>query len=302
MIFMGVDLLMNGAQSKRIICYSVKGSSLTVGFRYGAGEAEMLLERYGGNGLFDFRRLVSKQSGIVFESHSDWHGPFIVAAVNDPDGDHPALKYFTGGNHRTTNKADGGEATARCEDCVFFADGEHVNDTVGTAREMEIRWSNLVQGYNTSKENGKGRAILREDHRMRILNGAFFTHVELIALENLKIERWYGLQCVLDAYPVTAFRGAKNNRPFRNTEETEAFSGDLSGCEMTHGGGGHRMTVGLDSEYGLGKRDRPEVVSGTNGMFISGGKAYYSIVNGALPMRRGERYAVRGYYRFEPED
>lgn len=261
----------------------------------------MLLERYGGNGLFDFHTLVGKQSGLVFESHSDWHGPFIMAAKDNADGDHPTLKFFTGGNHRTSNKADGGGTTAQCEDCVFFADGEHISDSVGTAREMEIRWSNLVQGYNTSKENGGGRAILREDHRMRILNGAFFTHVELIALEDLEIERWYGFQCVLDAYPVTVFRGAENSLPFRNTEKTDAVSGDLTGCEMTHGGNGHRMTLGLDPEYGLGKRDRPEIVSGTNGMFISGGKAYYSIVNGVLSMRRGERRAVRGYYRFEPE-
>ena len=277
----------------------MRGNSIAVGFKYGPGEAKMLLEQYGGNGLFDFHTLSCTDGGIVFESHSDWHGPFIMAAADGADGDHPDSRYFTGGNHRTTNKATGGGTTARCDNCIFFADGEHVSDTEGTARELEIRWSNYVQGYNTTREDGKGREILREDHRMRFQNGIFFTHVELVALETLRIERWYGFQCVLDAYPVTTFIGAKKDRPFRNTEETDAVSGDLIGCEMTHEGNGHRITLGLDPEYGLGKRDRPEVVSGENGMFISGRKAYFSIVNGLLPMRRGERCAVRGYYRFD---
>lgn len=165
----------------------------------------------GGNSLFNFNSAFLLNNTDVLPSDdftganavaawsmsgSDWLAPYKVTAVNNADGDTPANVYFTGGNHRTTNAATGGGATAAQQSLSIFVNGNKAitENVIYPCESVLVKWSNNVQAYNTSKADGTGRAVLNESWMMVVDKDGIRLHNTIKALEDINIKTYYGLQ------------------------------------------------------------------------------------------------------------
>ena len=297
--------------------YLIASDAIKIAYGYGDKDIVVSMQKKGGNNLFDFLQLSTIQKGgvigtaaettIVFIS-TDWHAPFVVAAKDNINGDNidsqtgQYYKYFTGGNHQYNNTGSGSTATARCQDIEFYINGNKVSQGSGEATSIEIRWTNFVQGYNTTKADGTGREILKEVHRLVFAPDSIIEDVELIPLEDIEIETWYGFQYsgratadpqVLGPYAYTRFVGATNKK-----SQLGVFT---SGQKLTTdiiGENTDRIRVNVDPTCDLGSRYC--LTDADNGAFTSGGnKAYFNIVTNR-DMDEGEHYYLKGGWEFSP--
>lgn len=277
---------------------SSDGDGIEISYPYSEDTLTVTLNKRGGNNLFDFRKIETNTEKLFDASSSDWHAPFVVAAVNNADGDTPENQYFTGGNHQTNNTGTGGAVTARTSALQFYADGKLLSaGDAGNAIKVEMRWTNLVQGYNTTKADGNGREILQENHTLTFANGKFETYVEVIPLEAVTMKTWYGLQAVVGSkYPNIRYPGGANRGEYQGNSE----SGDSTACVMDCYGDDHRMRIEVDPVFDLGKRSDSFAI-GTKGAFRTEyGKCYFTIVNKDVSMAAGDMYCLRGSYEFMP--
>ena len=158
-------------------------------------------------------------------------------------------------------------------------------------------WTNLVQGYNTKKSDGTGREILQENHRL-VFNGVNLeSFVELIPLEDVTMEIWYGFQWITDnAYNLARYIGA-TNRQLYNTSSANSNCGDTKCChyigynETTM----NEMLLDVDEDYDLGDH---KFLSGDKAMFTQTyGKGYCYIIKNT-DLDDGNLYGLHGCYTF----
>lgn len=272
------------------------GNGIEISYPYGNNTLTVVLNKRGGNNLFDFRKISTKTETLFDASLSDWHSPFVVAAVENINGDTPNNQYFTGGNHQTNNNSSGGAVTARTSMLQFYADGRLVTfGKSGNASKIEMRWTNMVQGYNTSKADGSGREILQENHILTFVNGKFEASVELIALENVVMKTYYGLQGIItNAWPKTRYIGGTNRAEYTGASE----SGDMTTYCMECYSNKHKMRIEIDPLLDLGRR-ADAFASGTKGAFSTDyGKCYFTVINKEISMMENDAYHLRGAYTF----
>lgn len=247
----------------------VNNNSDTVDVIYKYNNAYDFVVRFGvggGNGLLDFRGLFTIQNGseeisedassaVSFYSGTgdDWHAPFVVAAVNNGDGDHPTTENFTGGNHQYNNLGSGSTPTARVADIKFILDNRQLS--AGTnicGNKLEIKWSNYVQGYNTSKADGTGREILKEEHRMVFDGEHWNSYVSVIALENISVHTWYGFQwCGNMIWNHVRYIGG-TNRTDMIIGGTATNCGNYTTHKTYCYGTTHSLMIEIDPYYDLG--------------------------------------------------
>lgn len=293
------------------IAYSVGVDSITLSTKYtNAKDIQYVLKRKGGNNLFDFCNVyifdnanpipmihIENVSKIFISGGGDWHAPFKLAAVNNADGDQVSNTHFTGGNHQYNNTGSGSTATAECIRLEFIADGLTVSagDT-GHARNITMLWANNVQGYNTTKVDGSGRAILREEHRLVFDGYEFKSYVELIPLEDVSCELWYGFQIFHGSYNKVRYVDGTNRLPY--SLDTKSNCGDTTTSLMRlYDDQGNAAEVEVDTMFDLGKRT---YVTGKAAMFSETyGKCYCSVINEATPLYANCTYALRGSYKFK---
>lgn len=183
--------------------------------RYNA-EEDIVLEiaLAGGNMLPNPKRIytVNKYSDAIDASltpsryllnrYTDWFSPHQVRAADNADGDDIATVIFTGGNHMSNNSSSGGAVTAVCTQFDVLCDGVLVeNGNEKYCNSVVINITNEICGYNTWKADGTGRRILKEQIRITIgLTAKMDVEIIHTALEDVQRMRYYGLQCVNDAY------------------------------------------------------------------------------------------------------
>lgn len=285
--------------------YSITDNVLKVASHYTADKDLLVTMNLGrGNGLFDFASFklipygMDVESGEAFAetlmtNSTDWHAPFVVRATENADGDDVGNAYFTGGNHQYNNRGSGSTATARALSLRFFVDGREVVSEKGYANNIEIRWVNNVQGYNTRKADGSGREILQESHRL-IYDGIEWSEtIELKPLENVVMERWYGLQFVRGTvYPNYRYIGAEDRALHQGDSSN---SGGKSADGIVGFGDEHRIEMNIDTAVDLGKRE----FSGANGALCSEEKSYMFMID-YKEMDAGAVYRLQGGYKFMP--
>lgn len=299
-------------QGLSTIAYKVSNDSITLSSKYSnAKDVQYVLERKGGNNLFDFSKIYIYDSSdslpvihdisdtnLFISGVGDWHAPFKIAAVNNANGDQPQNdSYFTGGNHQYNNTGSGSTATASHVSLEFIADGiTLVSGDTGYAKNIEIVWVNNIQGYNTTKADGSGREILQERHKMFFDGYEFKTYVELVPLEDITCKLWYGFQIFNDAYTHVqyldgSYRAAKS-------VSIESESGDASSTIVRlFDDAGNVAEMEIDPTFDLGKRSN---YTGTGSMFTASyGKTYCGIINKSTAMNEGCVYSLRGIYRFK---
>jgi hypothetical protein len=138
----------------------------------------------------------------LLNRYTDWFSPHQVRAVNNADGDNTATVIFTGGNHMSNNSSSGGVVTGDCTQFDVLCDGMLIgNGDTAYCNGLTINITNEICGYNTWKADGTGRRILKEQIRITIgLTAKMDVEIIHTALEDVQRMRYYGLQCVNDAY------------------------------------------------------------------------------------------------------
>lgn len=283
--------------------YHIDNNTLKVASHYLSDKDLLVTMNLGrGNGLFDFASFKLYPAGLTIPEGennaetllsvgTDYHAPFIVKAIENADGDDVGNSYFTGGNHQYNNQGSGSTPTARSLSLRFFVDGQEIVSGQGYANKVEIRWTNNVQGYNTRKADGTGREILQERHRLVFDGVAWSETIDLEPLEDILMERWYGLQFVFGTlYPNHRYIGAEDRGLHT---EASSSSGGKDADGIVAYGDKHRVEMTIDTSVDLGKR----TLSGQTGALCSNGKAYMFIID-YKEMGAGEVYRLCGGYRF----
>lgn len=264
----------------------------------------------GGNGLIDFRGFYTIPNGTddlsengdnavaYLETSGDWHAPFIVSASQNADGDQPSNRYFTGGNHQYNNTGSGSTPTARVANIKFVLDNRELSaDDNKCGRVLEIKWNNYVQAFNTTKEDGTGREVLKEEHRLVFDGRTWESYVSLIPLEDITIGTWYGFQLMglNTVFQNIRYIGATNRGLYNYA--TASDCGDSKTNEMVCYGTTHQESMRIDPTYDLG--DFTHI--GTNKSLFSEtyGKAYAYLV-ASTAMEEGTIWSAHATYRFVP--
>lgn len=285
---------------------SVLMSDESVAIRSRYSDAEDLIikiGRHGGNNLIDFQQVgfVNRYAAgysidrMIIETASDFFSPHQIYADSNADGDHPDKTYFTGGSH-TSDNASGGGATATNVRFDVYADGQSLSagDTC-IADTVVISWRNLVNGYNTSKDDGTGRNILQEDIRLTIKDGKVTANVTHTALEALHRITYYGLQQRLNRFSTIRFVGGSNRSVIQTSANANSGSKNCRDVVM-ESSIGDCCRVHID-QTDIGDFDGNKAYP--HSAFTSYGKSYFTLFAGAnFAMLAGDQTMMDGYYRF----
>lgn len=301
------------------IYYSITKDQVTAISKYSPWQdIAVLLKKRGVNQIFDFDDVAvipnvtpristnpDKMDSLFPELGAgigtDSHGPFQVRALENIDGDIPECNHFTGGNHGYDNSGSlEVSATGRTSHYAFYGDGCPLSDGAGWCNVLTLKWTNLVQGYNTIRQSGGGREILQENHTLTFDGREWSSYVELLPLERVLLQRWYGFQCRLSKkyYSKVRFPGGAN----RGLLEQGADCGNRDCNRIEILGEEHKLIMELDPLLDLGRR---ELYVGDIGAFSAPyGKAYFNIINPQSDetlrtWEAGELYVLRGKYIFE---
>ena len=286
-----------------VIYWRVSDGKIIVVSKYGANkDIAVTLARKGGNNIFDFMKFAEIENADCYPANdlttaqditgvgTDMHAPFKVRAVADIDGDN-ADSIYTGGNHGYNSLPTGRTAALR-----FFANGKEAKEGDGYCSFVELRWTNFVQAWNTVKKDGSGREVLQENHKIVFDGIEWREDIEIIPLENVLIETWYGLQFygTHSIYPNIHYVGGLNRGVFSGSENSDC--GDNKASKIIGYGDSHRIEMEIDPSFDLGDRSMYE---GTTGAFVSGMKAYFYIIRNH-DLTKDSLYALKGIYRFLP--
>lgn len=170
-------------------------------------DMRVVLKKRGPNAIFDFakwylapnpNRTVLTEIGeqyLVLSAETDTFSPYVVRATSNIDGDMPRSGDFTGGNHSYFNVGYGGSPTGRTADIEIYVDGVSVNGVYqGYATTVDIIVKNRIQANNTKKADGGGREVLEETNSLRFDGIKWKSRINVTALEDIDIRRYYGLQ------------------------------------------------------------------------------------------------------------
>ena len=296
------------------IFYEILDDQIIVVSKYdGQQDIAVTLKKTGPNHLFEFfniafipntRKEVSRDTGSRISRYypgTDWHMPYIMRAVENGDGDKPEKRFYTGGNHGYDNTSSPEtSATGKTAKLCFLVDGFPVFQGSGYCGRLEFRWTNLIQGYNTTKEDGSGRAILRENHKMTFDGKEWNSYVELIPLETVCIESWYGFGCnfVEPYYTHIRYPGGNN----REELGIVSSSGNKDCYRIEIYGDHDKIILELDPLLDLGKRELYEGDSGAFSMPYH--KVYFHIIHSSADetlrtWQAGQMHVIRCKYIFE---
>lgn len=130
--------------------------------------------------------VVSFGTSIAAATTTDSILPVIVGAVNDIDGDNTS-HWFTGQNHAYGNVSAGVTPTMREVSCDVSVDGAPVaiGELAVRGKVCKIEVVNMVQGFNTCKEDGTGREIIKQKISVLCTDDKCSVRVEYLALEDV---------------------------------------------------------------------------------------------------------------------
>ena len=284
---------------KKPLKVSLSSSGIYYSINYGTSDKIIFsMARKGPNSIFDFSTIKTSSGSLSYQNSSDFFGPYIVKALNNINGDNATSVYFTGGNHGYQNSGTIGGAntpTGRTSSLAFYVDNLKVDSFDGYANIIKIVWTNHIQGYNTTKTDGTGREILKETYTLEITEQGIEVHNDIEPLEDLVIERYYGLQAQKGAWDNWyRFEGASNRK--RNSWSVASDSGDYGTTKILSGNdNGDVMEISLSNNIDLGKLDLATI--GHNA-FTSPTKAYFRLINNSPTLMAGDIYSFEGEYRF----
>jgi len=268
-------------------------------------ENNMTLSLYfsqcGVNNLFaiDKIKLVNDENDILIESCTDWIGPYIVKAI-DQDSD-IENKDFTGGWHGTNGYARI-EATACSKAYTIFADGKEItSEESGQANNIRIVTKNHIKGYNTDNY------ILEETVTYTIHGSQVDVKVEILALEDIMILRYYGLQTQNNKFDKTIQYFYEDGSLMTKSLDNENDSGidnksKVMAFELSSNNHPFLLKAWINSEGTLSSfdylsLDKPKAFT------TQYHKSYFNLIDGIpLTLKSGKTTNWSGGYSFKVEN
>jgi hypothetical protein len=257
--------------------------------------ANMLWQLYGVSFYKDNELVYSNIAG------SDSFSPYHVAALNNIDGDDAqgSLPRFTGGTHGYDGGSTG-TPTASSVSCELFVDGKLI-DTNGeySGNNICLCVKNDIQGWNTKKINGSGRAIIEESITYKIINSDdnLLVSNQICALEDVNITLYYGLQIAFARGAVKYISDEKSE--WNDGATSSSYVGDSLDAVLAKNAAIVQMMF-VDS-YGLGKfgylsSDKPKAFLSA----ASNSKSYYNLINGKnCELNAGDTIYMKGGFFFD---
>jgi len=296
------------ADNCRFYCVSDTKSALLM-WRYKGKNIALSMRIKGVNQIFDVEKLyynnddtftndLSKYT-LFITNGTDWLGPVVIKANQNADGDFPDKSHFTGGNHGADNsgKIEDNAPSGATRGLSIVIDGERREAFSGYCNEVIIRWTDYVQAANTTKMDGTGREVLKEEHTA-VFDGTdsgFRITTRFIALESITFLRLYGLQSsATTKFDTVTFVGSKTGG------EPQPIVPDLRGDLHTTS---VRLDGPLSVEYGVTEGLADGTYQTSHAAFTSGTKCYLFLINPNAPKRcvldTEESVYYVGWYRFE---
>jgi len=245
---------------------------------------------------FEYYASSSDQPKNVFNSGTDWIGPYFVRQKASKSEN--INQQFTGGWHGSNGDGTG-KPTAFTKNTVITADGKQVSEKFsGVCDSLKILVVNHVQGYDN-----KNTSILQETVTYQINpKKQIQVQVKITALENITIERYYGMQSVnfalfdsvTYATPCSQINAATVKANSRCSSNT-----NLNSIKLTGNTSKHFTKLTIDTSVGLGSFEHlgenlPKAFS------ASYGKSYFNLVNGKdLLLNKGDSVCWQGTYEFQ---
>ena len=233
-----------------------------------------------------------------FNSATDWIGPYFVCGDENIHAGLP--QKFTGGWHGSNGDGTGNATASTNSVTIFVNEKKMTGNFERDAQLVDLVITNFIRGYDYSLS---GKNLLRETVRYAVTpDRRIDVHVSIEALEDLRIQRYYGLQsqnfAIFDSVKYVA------GQRIINTEVV----GANSRCRLNDGvntiilcsrDNQHQLKLELNTREGLGTFDYlgtglPKVFS------ASYRKSYFNLVSGKeLKMKRGEQVYWKGSYFFD---
>lgn len=238
--------------------------------------------------------------GTIFQNAtSDWIGPYTVRSSND-DGGKPDSWEFTGGWHGY-NGDQTGEKTASNKSFKYYIDNKEILDgEVKAGNKLKIVVVNNIQSSGTKKVDGTGREVLEETIVYTITQNSINVEVQIKALEQIKITKYYGLQTVNNSYNGQLLYNDDSMKKWTDCNNVKIDGGVKaeSDCgEFKLKNNNDLLIAWVDKNYGLGKRkyvndDKPVVWSADYN------KTYMVLIDGNCDLQTDEVLYWRGGYKF----
>ena len=271
--------------------------------KYGeSSDLRVTFDKFTDNQLFGLHKVAKKLNGnmnpvsftigtTICEQDTDWIGPYYVKATSNGDS---GIKARTGGAH-----PNGTTPTAITDSVDLYIDGILYSATSGDmlCNKVDIYVNNRVMAYNTLTTS---RYVLKEQHHYSIVGNEITVKVNILPLESITIEDYYGMQCYQGFYDTIHYIGGQYAGAVASLN-TNTNSGVKSTYFCTKAifkktGTTEFMEIELDSSIGLGNR---EYLPLTSPMIISKDfeKSYmWQIYNNSIPFVPGGIKSWRGKY------
>lgn len=235
----------------------------------------------------------------LMESCTDWIGPMIVRSA-DHTLNSKYIPEFTGGWHTVVR--NGMEVkTGSTSSVSYYIDGKLLkNDTKTYGNTVEIIVTNLISGYNQVDFDKKGE-IVKEIVTYKIVRGVVNVSVTLEALNDLIIERYYGLQTQNSLWDKVTY--ISSDKSIESSYETDVDNcsalrsdGKIVFSEFKLDSNLINLIVCLDTSFGLGNFENLQI--GLPYIFTKKyGKTYFNLINGnPVTLSKGQRIQWQGSY------
>ena len=256
----------------------------------------LVFKPFGVNSLWQLKAIaLHRPDGMILSSKTtstDSVGPYQVAADTNADGDNLNDPKFTGGCHGY-NGDQTGSATATSSIKVI---ADSIEKSVGnfTCNKIEFIVTNLIQGWNTRKEDGTGRAILKETVRYTIDSLSDDVKVDnfIEPLEDVTISLYYGMQIAF-ARNYVRFNSEKKGT-WKLQSANASYVGDNIDSVDGRSDDGFVESMGVNPK-GLGHFF---YVPNNISKAFQSGKIYYNLIRQDLGLSDGDSVFFDAYYKF----
>jgi hypothetical protein len=239
---------------------------------------------------------LQKRASGEYSSVTDWIGPYYVCGASSAQSG--LAKNFTGGWHGSNGDGTG-NPTAQTTSVNITVDGENLSGNIERdCRQVDIYVSNLIKGYDYSLTNNN---LLKETVHYSINdNRQINVQVKIEALEDLIIQRYYGLQsqnfAIFDSVKYMAGQKVINTAAINVSSNCKSNDG-LNTILLTDNQHLHQLTLILNTEEGLGATSANLGAGIPRAFSANYRKSYFNLVNGQdLVLNKGEEVYWKGSY------
>jgi hypothetical protein len=298
------------AEAQEIIPMTVRNYENHVSIDFFNDNKNMQLSFYrcGINQLFGIAKVsyysslsdhLQKHPSGEFTSVTDWIGPYYVCSASSAQAG--LAKKFTGGWHGSNGDGTG-NPTAQTTEVRISADGETSDSNFDrSCQQVDLTVVNLIHGYDFELTN---KNLLKESvHYTVKSNRNIDVEVQIEALDDLVIQRYYGLQsqnfAIFDSVKYLAGNNIVNTAAINTNSSCKSNNG-LNAIMLANVQNMHRLILTLNTTEGLGATSNYLGAGIPRAFSANYRKSYFNLVNGQdLSLKKGEMVFWKGSYQWE---